>query len=298
MKRAKPGCPDCAERDKQKVLDDSLVRELSNRLGLAGEQAKHLIDNGRLLERHIDERDRELAEAIRVGEALTNDLRMKLEEKSETSRRLEEHLDGSAKELRSCQNDLLIARQQVENLGRAQQYQEEQHRASLNDLENKIHVACMEDDTGKVQLSVELHESARAVGELQSELTNKIRQHELIQTEVKRITDSRGTVVAESEKLEHQTVQYQREFQRVKDANALTEKNMVRLTKERLALEYSASNAEKEVLTLKKVIKQLEEAAGEHSQEAGRSTDPTSESIIAKLSSDLVKAKPRIRRNR
>ena len=202
VKRAKPGCPDCAEREKQKVLDDCLIRELNNRLELAGKQAKHLIDNVRLHERHIEEKDRELAEAIRVGgprvgEALTKDLRLKLDEKSETSRRLEEYLDGSAKELRSCQNDLLIAKQQVENLVRAQQYQEEQHRVSLADLENKLNVVCMEDDTGKVQLLVELHEFVRTVGELQSEFTNKVGQHELIQNEVKRITDSRDSVVQE-----------------------------------------------------------------------------------------------------
>ena len=77
-------------------------------------------------------------------------------------------------------------------------YQEEQHRASLADLENKINVACMDDDTGEVQLSVELHESVRTVGELQSELTKKVRQCELIQTEVKRITDSRDSVVKEN----------------------------------------------------------------------------------------------------
>ena len=27
VKRAKPGCPDCAERNKQKVKDGSLIRE-------------------------------------------------------------------------------------------------------------------------------------------------------------------------------------------------------------------------------------------------------------------------------
>ena len=190
---------------------------------------------------------------------------------------LEEHLGGSARELRSCQNDLLIANQQVENLVRAQQYQEEQHRASLADLGNKNNVACMDDDTGQVQWSVELHESVRAVGELQSELTNKVRQYELIQTEAKRITDSRDSVVKEKEMLEQQTIQYQRGLQRVSDANVTTEKNMVRLTKESLALEYNAGRAEKEVFTLKKVIKQLEESAKEHSQKAGSSTDPTSE---------------------
>ena len=222
-----------------------------------------------------------MAEAIRVDEALTNGLRLKLDEKSETTRRLEEHLDGSARELRSCQNDPLIANQQVENLVRAQQHQEEQHRASLADLENNINAACMDDDTGKVQLSVELHESVRTVGELQSELTNKVR-HELIQTEVKRITDSRDSVVKEKEMLEQQTIQYQRELQRVSDANVLTEKNVVRLTEESLAVEYNASRAENEVFTLKKVIKQLEESAKGHSQKAGSSTDPTSESVIAK----------------
>ena len=85
----------------------------------------------------------------------------------------------------------MTAKEQIENLGRVQQYQEEQHRASLADLENKINVACMEDDTGKVQLSVELHESVRTVGELQGELTNKVRQLNLIQTEIERITGSR-----------------------------------------------------------------------------------------------------------
>ena len=103
---------------------------------------------------------------MRVGEALTNDSRLQLDEQSETSRRLEEDLDGSRRELRLCQNDLLIEKKQIKNLGRAQQYQEEQHRASLPDLENKINVACMEDDAGKVQLSVELHESVRTAGEL------------------------------------------------------------------------------------------------------------------------------------
>ena len=205
-KRAKPGCPDCAERDEQKVLDDSPIQELNNRLELAGKQAKHLIDNVRLHVRHIEEKDRELAEVFRIGEALTNDLRFKLDEKSETTRRLEEHLDGSASELRSCQNDLLIANQQVENLVRAQQHQEEQHRASLADLENKIDVACVDDDTGKVQVSVELYESVRTVGELQSELTNKVRQYGLVQTEVKRTTDSKDSVVKEKETFEQQAI--------------------------------------------------------------------------------------------
>ena len=127
VKRAKPGCPDCAERDNQKVKGDSLIRELNNRLDPAGKQTKHLIDNAALLDRHIEEKDRDMAELLRAGEALTNDLRLKMGEKSETIRRLEERFDGSARELRSCQDDLLIASQRVENLVKAQQYQEEQH---------------------------------------------------------------------------------------------------------------------------------------------------------------------------
>ena len=99
----------------------------SRRLDLASHQAKHLIDNAALLERHIEEKDRDMAELLRVGEALTNDLRTKIDEKSEITRRLEERLNDSARELRSCQNDLLIANQRVENLVKAQQYQEEQH---------------------------------------------------------------------------------------------------------------------------------------------------------------------------
>ena len=92
----------------------------------------------------------------------------------------------------------------------------------------------------------------------------------------KRITGSRDSVVKEKELLEQQTMKYQRELQRASDANVFTEKNMVRLIKESLALEYNASRAEKEVFALKKAIKQLEESAKGHSQKAGSSTDPTS----------------------
>ena len=118
-----------------------------------------------------------------------------------------------------------------------------------------------------------------------------MRQYELIQTEVKRIADSRDSVVKEKEIIEQQTIQCQRELHRVSDANVLTEKSMVRLTKQSLALECNASRAEKEVFTLNKVIKQLEESAKGHSQKAGSSTNPTSESVIAKLNSELVRAK-------
>ena len=42
-KRAKAGCPECTEHEKQKVLDNALIGELQNRLVLAGNQAKHLL---------------------------------------------------------------------------------------------------------------------------------------------------------------------------------------------------------------------------------------------------------------
>jgi hypothetical protein len=81
VKRAKPGCPDCAEHNKQKIKYDSLIRDLHKRLDLAGHQAKHLIDNAALLERHIEEKDRDMAELVKVGEDLTNDLRTEVDEK-------------------------------------------------------------------------------------------------------------------------------------------------------------------------------------------------------------------------
>ena len=149
----------------------------------------------------------------------------------------------------------------------------------------------MEDDTGKVQLSVELHESIRTVGELQGELANMVRQYEAIQNEVKRITDTRDNVVKEKETLEQQVVQYQRELQRVNDATAETEKIVVRLTKENLALGFNTSKAEKEVLTLTGSIKQLEESAKEPSQKADSSSDPNPDSVIAKFNSELARAK-------
>ena len=169
----------------------------------------------------------------------------KMDEKSQTTRRLEERLNESAREVRSCKNDLLIASQRIENFVKAQQYLEEQHGVSIANLENKINIACMEDDTGQVQLSVELHESFKRFGELQGELTNMMRQSEVVQNEVKRITDTKDYVVKEKESLEQQIVQYQREIQRVNDARAETERNVVRLTRENLTLGLNASKAER-----------------------------------------------------
>ena len=92
-------------------------------------------------------------------------------------------------------------------------------------------------------------------------------------------------------KLEQQAIQYHRELQRVTDANVITEKNIVRLTKGSLALDYTASRAEKEVFALKKVIKQLEGSAKEDRQKAGSSTDPDHKSVVAKLNSEIARAK-------
>ena len=61
-----------------------------------------MIDNAHLLDRYREEKDRDMAELVRVGEALTDDLRFKIDEKTETTRRLEERLDESDRELRSC----------------------------------------------------------------------------------------------------------------------------------------------------------------------------------------------------
>ena len=98
---------------------------------------KHFIDHAALLDRHVDEKDREMAELVKVGEDLTNDLRIKVDVKTESMRRLEASLNDSTIELRSCQNELLIANQRIEDLVRTQQYQEEQHNMSIANLENK-----------------------------------------------------------------------------------------------------------------------------------------------------------------
>ena len=120
-----------------------------------------------------------------------NNRAIDVEMSGDQSRRLEENLGEALDDLRSCQNDLLKARTRIENLESTLQYNSEMHSKIRADSEERINAACMEDDTGKVQLSVDLHESVRTIGELQSELTEKVRQLELIQGEVKRITDSR-----------------------------------------------------------------------------------------------------------
>ena len=132
-------------------------------------------------------------------------------------------------ELRSCQNDLLQAQTRIENLESTLQYNNEMHLNIKADLEEKVNAACMEDDTGKVQLSVDLHESVRTIGELQSELSSKVRQLELIQGEVKRITDSRDAADAK----------YQKEIREANDVVSITEKNNERLSQENMRFGYN-----------------------------------------------------------
>ena len=95
----------------------------------------------------------------------------------------------------------------------------------------------------------------------------------------------------EKESLEQQIVQYQRELQRVNDATAETERNVVRLAKENLALGLNTSKAEKEVLTLRKSVKQLEESSKEASQLVGTPSETKLVATITKLNGDLARAK-------
>ena len=231
-------------------------------------------------------------------EAVTHDLTEKLEWQSEQSRRLEENLDNATRELTSNQHDLLIAKERIENLGSRQQYEDEQHRATTADLENKIDVACVKDDTGKAQLSVDLHESVRAFGELQGELTGKVRQLDLIQTEIKRITDSKGELTVENERLDRQAALSQNELQRVTDVNTVTEKNNIRLSKDISALEFTLARKEKELAVLKvnerrlkENVSHLEMSVQGQSQKAVDSSCPGAESVVAKLISEVANAK-------
>ena len=225
-----------------------------------------------------------------VDEALNNDLTMKLDGQSEQSRRLEENLDNALGELRSCQNDLLVANEQIEDLGSIQQYRDEQHRASLADLENKIKVACMEDDTGKVQLSVDLRESVRAFGELQGELTSKVRQLDPMQTEVKRITGSRDAVVVERERLERQVVQYQNEIQRSDETNVVVENDRRTMVFDQVNKQHDSDELIDDELKLKEIVSQLATSVRELSQKAD-APDPDTSSVVAKLISEVIEAK-------
>ena len=95
VKRMKAVCLERVESERQKILDSTPIEELKNRFVLAGNQAIDFIGNVKLLERHIGEKERELAQTMMVDEALTHDLTMKLNGQSEQVRRLEENLDNA-----------------------------------------------------------------------------------------------------------------------------------------------------------------------------------------------------------
>ena len=88
-----------------------------------------------------------------VDEAVVKDLTVKLDGQSEQSRRLQGDLEHALGELRSFQNDLLVANKQIKNITATQQYRDEKHRSSLETLGSKINVACVEGDARKLQLS-------------------------------------------------------------------------------------------------------------------------------------------------
>ena len=117
-----------------------------------------------------------------------------------------------------------------------------------------------------------------------------VRQSEVIQGEVKRITDVKDNVVNEKGRLEQQIVQYKREIQRVNNATSEKERNVVRLTEENLTLELSSSKAEKEVLVLRRLVKQLEESRKEDSRVAVAPPETELTATISKLSGELEKA--------
>lgn len=184
----------------------------------------------------------------------------------------------------------MVANGQIENLGSIQQYRDEQHRASLADLEHKINVACVEDDIGKAQLSVDLRESLRAFGELQGELTSKVRQLDLVQTEFKRVTDSRGAVGVERERLEHQVVQYQEEIQRLDQINVAVENDKRAMVFDEVNKQHDFDAFKDGGLKLKETVSQLGTSVRELSQKAG-APDSDANSVVAKSSSEVIKAK-------
>ena len=73
--------------------------------------------------------------------------------------------------------------------------------------------------------------------------------------------------------------------------NTTTEKNNIRLTKDNMALGYNASSKEKELFVLKEAVSHLEKSARERSQKADGSPNPDTESVVAKLNSEIAKVK-------
>eukprot|EP00919_Chromeraceae_sp_WS-2016_P013510 GHVR01031733.1.p1 GENE.GHVR01031733.1~~GHVR01031733.1.p1 ORF type:complete len:714 (+),score=95.88 GHVR01031733.1:463-2604(+) len=104
--------------------------------------------------------------------------------------------------------------------------------------------------------------------------------------------------VNEKELLEQQIVQYQREIQRVNDAASEKERNVVRLTRENLTLELNSSKAEREVLVLRKSVKQLEESQKEVSKVAVTPPETKLMATISELSGELEKASGELEKER
>ena len=203
---------------------------------------------------------------------------------------VQENLERTLEELRSGQKDFLIANEQIENLGTMQQYRDEQHRTNLDILENKINVACVEDDTGKVQLSVDLRVSNQALGEFQGELTSKVRQLDLVQSEIKRITDSRDTIDDERGKLERQVAQYQNEIQRANNVNAIAENDKMAMVLDQANRQRGFEALKDNEQKLKDLVSRLEMSVRELSQKAD-APDPDVASVIARCSLEVIKAK-------
>ena len=274
--RVKTQCRECAN-------NEALVDELEKRLVLSGKQVTHLIGQVNLLERHLEEREREYKDNRTVDITLISDQNI----------RLEESLGLTLHELRSCQNDLLQAQTRIENLESTLQYNNEMHLNVKADLEEKVNAACMEDDTGKVQLSVDLHESVRTIGELQSELSSKVRQLELIQGEVKRITDSRDAADAK----------YQKEIREANDVVSITEKNNERLSQENMRFGYNLKRKETELLASNHEVRRLTDLVSQlevSNKELSRKADSSSlehldaDSVVSKLKGDLTRAEAEI----
>ena len=259
--------------------------ELENRLTLSGKQAKHFVDQIALLERHVEEKEREWENSRTIDAHMTN----------ERSNRLEESLNEAREDLRSSHNELMQARTRVENLESTLQYNNELHLKARAELEDRINAACTEDDTGRVQLTVDLHESHRVIGELQGDLSTKVRQLELIQGEMKRITDA-----AEANDERHK-----RELQVAKDVIDDREKNNERLLLENRRIGDNLKNqgndlatSECEVRRLLDRVSQLEISNQELSQKAvSPKTDHlNTDSDVMRMKRELAQSESEIAR--
>ena len=72
VKRLKQVCLECVEAERQKIVDNTTTEGLKCRSQFAGNQAAHPIGQVNLLERHVEEKERELAQPTIADEALIN----------------------------------------------------------------------------------------------------------------------------------------------------------------------------------------------------------------------------------